>query len=418
MRIGIFTETYSPYISGLVTSEVMLKKALEKLGHEVYVVTANLEDFHYRYDEQERVLKVPGIPTGIYDSRLTSIYPVRAVNKIKKWNLDVIHSQTEFGIGTFARLLAKQLNIPLVHTYHTMYEDYVHYITKGYFNKSSKKIVEYLTLFYCDKTVSELIVPTKKTYDLFKEKYNVDREVHIIPTGIEIERFYNENIDKDKLSNIKESLNITNNDFIATFIGRLGQEKNIVFLLDVIKQLKNKLPNFKFILVGDGPDFELYKDMIKEYDIEDKVIMTGKVPWEEVPYYYHLSHIFLTASHTETQGLTVIEAMASGSVPICTKDESFENSIIDNVDGMLFNNKKECCDIITKLYNDRTLLKQISDQAIKDSEKFSSKYFAESVLEVYKEAIDKKLENTSFLERIVDKVKQVQEEDDFEDDDE
>ena len=418
MRIGIFTETYSPYISGLVTSEVMLKKALEKLGHEVYVVTANLEDFHYRYDEQERVLKVPGIPTGIYDSRLTSIYPVRAVNKIKKWNLDVIHSQTEFGIGTFARLLAKQLNIPLVHTYHTMYEDYVHYITKGYFNKSSKKIVEYLTLFYCDKTVSELIVPTKKTYDLFKEKYNVDREVHIIPTGIEIERFYNENIDKDKLSNIKESLNITNNDFIATFIGRLGQEKNIVFLLDVIKQLKNKLPNFKFILVGDGPDFELYKDMIKEYDIEDKVIMTGKVPWEEVPYYYHLSHIFLTASHTETQGLTVIEAMASGSVPICIKDESFENSIIDNVDGMLFNNKKECCDIITKLYNDRTLLKQISDQAIKDSEKFSSKYFAESVLEVYKEAIDKKLENTSFLERIVDKVKQVQEEDDFEDDDE
>ena len=171
MRIGIFTETYSPYISGLVTSEVMLKKALEKLGHEVYVVTANLEDFHYRYDEEEHVLKVPGIPTGIYDSRLTSIYPVRAVNKIKSWNLDVIHSQTEFAIGTFARLISKQLNIPLVHTYHTMYEDYIHYITKGYFNKSSKKIVEYLTMFYCDTTADALIVPTKKTYDLFKEKY-------------------------------------------------------------------------------------------------------------------------------------------------------------------------------------------------------------------------------------------------------
>ena len=84
MRIGIFTETYSPYISGLVTSEVMLKKALEKLGHEVYVVTANLESFRYKYDEKERVLKIPGIPTGIYDSRLTSIYPLRAVNKIKK----------------------------------------------------------------------------------------------------------------------------------------------------------------------------------------------------------------------------------------------------------------------------------------------------------------------------------------------
>lgn len=408
MRIGIFTETYSPYISGLVTSEVMLKKALEKLGHEVYVVTANLEDFHYRYDEEEHVLKIPGIPTGIYDSRLTSIYPVRAVNKIKSWNLDVIHSQTEFAIGTFARLLSKQLNIPLVHTYHTMYEDYIHYITKGYFNRSSKKIVEYLTLFYCDKTVSELIVPTKKTYDLFKEKYGVDRNIYIIPTGIEIERFYKDKIDETKLSNLRKKLGFNEDDFIGAFIGRLGQEKNIVFLLDVVKELKDKLPNFKFLLVGDGPDFDEYKKIIKKYDIEDRVVMTGKVPWEEVPYYYHLSHIFLTASHTETQGLTVIEAMASGSVPVCIKDESFENSIIDKEDGMIFNDKKECKNIITELYNNRSLLNKISEQGIKNSEKFSSKYFAESVLKVYNKAIESKLENTSFLERIVDKVKQAQ----------
>ena len=143
MRIGIFTETYAPYISGLVTSEVMLKNALEKQGHEVYVVTANLKNFKYDWDPENRILKIPGLPTGIYDSRLTSIYPIKAVNKIKSWKLDVIHSQTEFAIGTFARLIAKQFHIPLVHTYHTLYEDYVHYITKGYFNKSSKKIVEY-----------------------------------------------------------------------------------------------------------------------------------------------------------------------------------------------------------------------------------------------------------------------------------
>ena len=411
MRIGIFTETYSPYISGLVTSEVMLKKALEKLGHEVYVVTANLEDFHYRYDEEEHVLKIPGIPTGIYDSRLTSIYPVRAVNKIKSWNLDVIHSQTEFAIGTFARLLSKQLNIPLVHTYHTMYEDYIHYITKGYFNRSSKKIVEYLTLFYCDKTVSELIVPTKKTYDLFKEKYGVDRNIYIIPTGIEIERFYKDKIDSKKIDELRQKLGFNEDDFIGAFIGRLGQEKNVVFLLDVVKELKDKLPKFKFLLVGDGPDFDEYKKLIKKYHIEDRVVMTGKVPWEEVPYYYHLSNIFLTASHTETQGLTVIEAMASGSVPVCIKDESFENSVIDKEDGMIFNDKKECKDIIINFYNDRNLLNKISEQGIKNSEKFSSKYFAESVLKVYNKAIESKLSNTSFLERIVDKVKQSQDDD-------
>lgn len=405
MRIGIFTETYTPYISGLVTSEIMLKKGLEKLGHEVYVVTANLESFHYEYDEEERVLKVPGIPTGIYDSRLTAVYPLKAVNKIKSWNLDIIHSQTEFAIGTFARILAYQLDIPLVHTYHTMYEDYIHYITKGYFDKSSKKIVEYLTLFYCDKTATELIVPTKKTYDLFKEKYQVDRNIHIIPTGIELERFYTENIDKKKLASIKRKEKITKDDFIAIFIGRLAQEKNVVFLLDVMKDLVPSLPKLKLLIVGDGPDYDLYKEIIGKDHLENNVIMTGKVAWEEVPYYYHLSDIFLTASHTETQGLTVIEAMASSVVPICIDDESFKNTIIDGLNGRIFNNEKECKEIITELYNDNELTKKLSNQARINSDRFSAKYFAESVLDVYKYAIEHKKNRHSLINKFVDKVK-------------
>lgn len=405
MRIGIFTETYTPYISGLVTSEIMLKKGLEKLGHEVYVVTANLESFHYEYDEEERVLKVPGIPTGIYDSRLTSVYPLKAVNKIKSWNLDIIHSQTEFAIGTFARILAYQLDIPLVHTYHTMYEDYIHYITKGYFDKSSKKIVEYLTLFYCDKTATELIVPTKKTYDLFKEKYQVDRNIHIIPTGIELERFYTENIDKKKLASIKRKEKITKDDFIAILIGRLAQEKNVVFLLDVMKDLVPSLPKLKLLIVGDGPDYDLYKEIIEKDNLENNVIMTGKVAWEEVPYYYHLSDIFLTASHTETQGLTVIEAMASSVVPICIDDESFKNTIIDGLNGRIFNNEKECKEIITELYNDNELTKKLSNQARINSDRFSAKYFAESVLDVYKYAIEHKKNRHSLINKFVDKVK-------------
>ena len=202
MRIGIFTDTYPPFINGVSTSVLMLKKALEKKGNEVYIVTVNPESMKYEYDEEEHVLRIPGLPIGIYDYRLTGIYPIRAINTVKKWNLDIIHSHTEFGIGTFSRIIAKQLNIPLVHTYHTMYEDYIHYITKGYFDKSSKKIVEYLTLFYCDKTASELIVPTKKTYDLFKEKYQIDKNIHIIPTGIEVERFYRENANKEYINEI------------------------------------------------------------------------------------------------------------------------------------------------------------------------------------------------------------------------
>ena len=405
MRIGIFTETYTPYISGLVTSEVMLKKALEKLGHEVYVVTANLESFHYEYDKEEKVLRIPGIPTGIYDSRLTAVYPIKAVNKIKSWNLDIIHSQTEFAIGTFARLLAFQFNIPLVHTYHTMYEDYVHYITKGYFDKSSKKIVEYLTLFYCDKTASELIVPTKKTYDLFKQKYQVDRNIHIIPTGIELDRFYVENIDMRKLKSIQNKLGLKKDDFIAIFIGRLAQEKNIVYLLDVIRDLLPKCPKLKLLMVGDGPDYERYQELIKEYGIKDHVVMTGKVAWEDVPYYYHLSNIFLTASTTETQGLTVIEAMASSVPPICIDDESFRNVVVDDLSGRIFKTKRECKRIILKLYNNPEEVQRLSNQARINVERFSSRFFAESVLKVYEYAIKHYENRLGVIGKLVNKIK-------------
>ena len=157
MRIGLFTDTYPPYINGVSTSVCMLKHALEKKGHQVFVVTVNNDSLKYNCEENDTVIRIPGIPIGIYDYRLTGVYPLRATNIIKKWNLDIIHSHTEFGVGTFARIIAKQLDIPLVHTYHTMYEDYVHYIKKGYFDGASKKIVEYLTKFYCDKTIEELI---------------------------------------------------------------------------------------------------------------------------------------------------------------------------------------------------------------------------------------------------------------------
>ena len=161
MRIGLFTDTYPPYINGVSTSVLMLRDALEKLGHTVYVVTVNDDALHYN-DSDDRVLRIPGIPIGIYDYRLTGIYPLKAVQVIKDWHLDVIHTHTEFGVGTFARIIAKQFNIPLVHTYHTMYEDYTHYITHGHFDKSAKKIVEQLIAHKARNWIGNLSFPRRK----------------------------------------------------------------------------------------------------------------------------------------------------------------------------------------------------------------------------------------------------------------
>ena len=396
MRIGIFTETYTPYISGLVTSEVMLKKALEKQGHEVYVVTANLESFKYEYDEKEKVLKIPGIPTGIYDSRLSSIYPVRAVNKIKSWKLDVIHSQTEFAIGTFARIFAKQYNIALVHTYHTMYEDYIYYITKGYFKRSSKKLLEYFTKFYCDTTATELIVPTNKTYKLFKEKYRFKKNINIIPTGIEVERFYKENINQKEVNNLRKTLKLTKKDFIILFVGRLAEEKNVEFLIDAEKNIQKKHKNIKLIIVGDGPDKEKYEEYTKKLNLKENIIFTGKVAWDDMPYYYQVANIFATASKTETQGLTIIEAMASNVVPICMKDEAFQSMITEDLNGLFFETKEEYEKQVIYLYENKDKLQRFNNQARIQAETYNSKYYAEKVLKVYNRAIKEKKEENRF----------------------
>ena len=407
MRIGLFTDTYPPFINGVSTSVYMLKKALEKEGHQVFVVTLNNSSLHYQFEDNDTVIKIPGLPIGFYDYRVTTVYPVRALNIIRKWKLDVIHSHTEFSVGTFARIIARQYNIPLVHTYHTMYEDYTHYITKGYFKNSSKKIVEYLSKFYCDTTANELIVPTKKTYDLFKQKYEVNKNIHIIPTGIEIDRFFDENIDNKKVESLRKKLKLNKEDFNIIYVGRLAEEKNVTLLIDAHKEILKKHENTNLIIVGDGPDMDAYKERAKDLGIADRVIFTGKVPWEEVPLYYHLAKIFATASNSETQGLTVIEAMAATVCPVCIDDESFRNTVIDGLNGEIFFTKEEYVKKIIALIDEPKRLDALRMQARINAETHSSKFYAAQALVVYNIAIkNKNHKNYGTLGTIVDKVQE------------
>ena len=402
MKIGIFTDTYPPYINGVSTSIEMLKRGLEKLGHDVYIVTVN--DNLVSYDIKPKIIRIPGIPVKIFDYRLTSVYPVRALDQIKKWDLDIIHSHTEFGVGTFARIIAKQYDIPLVHTYHTMYEDYVHYITKGYFNKSSKKIVEYLTKFYCDKTAEELIVPTKKTYDLFIKKYKVNKNIHIIPTGIEVERFYKEKYNKKEVRELKTKLGFKEDDFINLFVGRMGKEKSVDFLIDAQKDISKKYPNSKLVIIGDGPYIDILK---KQASKQNNVVFLGKIPWDEIPKYYQIANIFSSASKTETQGLTIIEAMAASLPVVAINDEAFTNVVIDGLNGCIFSNKKAYKKNVINLIKNSDKLKTMSKQARITSESHSSKYFVLKVLDVYENIVSKKQPKKSYIGRLKNQISKV-----------
>ena len=397
MRIGIFTDAYLPSISGLVTSELMLKESLEKMGHEVYVVTMNVENLKYKYDKENKVIYIPGVPTKIYDTRLTTFYNPRAFNQIRKWKLDIIHTQTEFSVGTFGRIVSKQLDIPLVHTYHTMYEDYIYYLTKGYLDKPSKKLIEYLTVFYCDTTVSELIVPTKKIYNQFKEKYNPDKIINIIPTGMDIERF--SIIDKEEVNKLTKKYKLEDS-FVIGSVSRLGKEKSVDKLIIQFSKLIEKIPNAKLLLVGDGPDKKNLKDLVKELNLTKNVVFTGKVPIEKIQNYYHLMDVFSTFSVTETQGLTVLEALASSIPVVAIKDDSFEGTIKNNKNGYLFSKDIDFINYIYRLYSDKSLYKKLSDGAYKTALENSSDAFGQKVYNVYVNSINNYKKGLEFINDI------------------
>ena len=409
MNIGLFTDSYPPYINGVSTSVYNLREALKKLGHTVYIVTVNDSIIKHEYDDKEKILRIPGIPIGIYDYRLSEIYPVSTVKIIKKWKLDVIHSHTEFGVGIFARILAKKFKIPLVHTYHTLYEDYTHYITHNHFNKLSKKIVKDLTKVYCVKTAKETIVPTDKIYKLFKEKYMITKNVSVIPSGIDIERFFEENVEQDKVERIKEKYGITKDDFTIIFVGRLAQEKNIEFLLNAQQKLiEIGTNNIKLLIVGDGPDKENYINITRKLNIFDKVIFTGKIEQDKIQYYYQCADAFVTASNSETQGLTVIEAMAAGVVPICINDMAFIDMLPKK---SLFNNQKEYINRLITFSADEELRKEYKAEIRKKAEEYSSNTYAQRVLNVYSGVLNGgKKDNTLKSRELINEKKKMVEE--------
>lgn len=408
MRVGIFTESYPPLVNGVSTSILMLEHALTKLGHEVFIITVSDNKKDYVLENNGHILRLPSVNlANCYDYKMTSVYPIKAVNMIKKMNLDVIHSNVEFTVGIFARVVSEQLSIPLVHTYHTNWEDYTHYITKNkkILDDICKKLLKYLVVFFEDKTVTELIVPSNKIYNLFKDKYKFTKNIHIIQTGIETSKFYKEKFNQKDINSLKKKLGIKKKDFVVMTVSRLAKEKSVDRIINNHKELVKKYSNMKLLIVGDGPDIDKLKDEAKSLGVSDSVIFTGKVPLSDIPIYYQLGDVFVTASKSETQGLTVVEAISSSLPVVAVKDDSFVNSVIEEFNGFVFTDDEKYINSISKLYEDKDLYNRLSNQSRLLSADFSSEYFALKVLKVYETAIENyKKDNKKIINKIKNNI--------------
>lgn len=387
MKIGIFTDTYLPDINGVATSSHILRHALEKHGHEVLIVTSELPD-DSDYKDEENVLRLPGIEMKkIYGYRISNIFSFKGMKEITNQGLDVIHIQTEFGIGIFGKIAAQILNLPVVYTYHTMYEDYTHYVAGGLtpLNTIVKKSIENISRIYGDNC-TELIVPSEKTKEALIS-YGLEKDAHIIPTGLILDAFDEKNIDQEKVAAIREQYQIKD-EFVVTFLGRLAPEKSVELILEAGALLKQAGVHFKMMIVGKGPSLDDLKEEARRLKIEDVVIFTGPVTSDQVPNYYHASDMFVSASITETQGLTFIEAQASGLVVLARHDKNLESVIVDGKNGFYFTDAKDLAEKIKMVQTMDT--EDIRHQAYLDAQQYSDDVFYEKVYAVYQLAIEHK----------------------------
>ena len=390
MRVGIFTDTYRPQVNGVVSSILTLEKELRKKGHKVYIITTTDPDAPM---VEPNVLRIPSMefkPLPQY--RLGMLYSSRIIKKIKRLELDIIHSQTEWGVGTFARFAAINLEIPLVHTYHTLYEYYTHYITRGHFTVPAKKLAAAISKFYCEKC-NALIVPTRKVEDILYS-YDVDKNMNIIPTGIELNKFYRENYTDEEIKFMRESFNIQDSDFLCVYIGRIAKEKSIDVLIDMFSKIKDE--TFKFMIVGRGPVVDELKNQAENLGISDRVIFAGEVPHDKVPVYYQMGDVFLNASVSETQGLTFVEAMAA-KIPVNARyDLNLEDLLVKNEAGLVYKNEEEFINNIMLLKQNKELREKIIENAYNVSQDFTAEKFGERVEAVYKKTIEEYDSRESF----------------------
>lgn len=384
MRIGIFTDCYYPQINGVVTSTMTLKKELEKMGHKVVIVTVK----HPDAQKEDDVLRLPSIPFLLLRSqRVGAVYSNKVYRQIKELNLDIIHTQTEFSLGHFGRIVARRFNIPVIHTYHTMYEDYMHYVAFGPMLRPASHLAKKVSKSYCG-CCRAVIAPTLKVKNKLIEYGLVDKNIEVIPTGIDFEPFRKDNFDKKDIDDLKASYGIKKDEKVVLFIGRIAKEKSIDVIIKSMKELERKMDNFKFLIVGDGPEKSELESLAKSLGMQNRVVFAGEKPWKDIPMYYQLGDVFVSASVTETQGLTFTEAMAS-SVPVVAKyDENLENIMKDKINGLIFKTDEELTGIIFEVLNNEILRNRIIKGAEGLIEDMSAKHFGENVARLYEKVIN------------------------------
>ena len=382
MKILITTDAYNTMVNGVAVSVNNLYQSLKESGNDVRILTLAQTPFSY-YEKDVYYIRSSAIK--IYpDARGTMAFGDDLLEEIVEWEPEIIHSQCEFFTFVFARKIAKRLNIPIIHTYHTLYECYTHYFCPN--KNMGRKLAGAFSKFICDQ-VDRVIAPTMKTANLL-ESYGVNSEITVIPTGISLERL-RRTVDKEECEKLKETYGIPGQAPVMVTLGRLAQEKNVEFLIRQMRTPQIREAGIHFLIVGDGPDRERLEFLVKELEIENVVHFAGMVSPEDVYKYYRLGDIFVSASQSETQGLTYIEALACGLPLVCFKDECLGQVLRPGWNGYYFENEMDFSKNLILAFQKKD---ELTKYAFETADEFSRETFGTRVLSLYKKVIEERKE--------------------------
>lgn len=386
MRVAIFTETYHPFISGVVTHIETLKKGLEACGHKVLIVT--LDPKSSRHYVRDGVLYCPAIPLKrIYGYGLANPLNLERLRYVKLFGPDIIHIHTEFSMGIFGMFAARRLGLPTVYTLHTMYDDYMFYLAPHRPFQKLMKPGAHLYFRYVASRATEVIGPSPKVVEYLR-RCGVRRHINIIPNTVDLRDFLPENVPEDQVEQARRRLGICPGDTTLLFVGRLGKEKSLdVLIQDFAGQFRGKA-GYRLILIGDGPERENLGQLVHSLGVQEQVRLLGKIDHSLLPPYYQACDLFATASLSEMNSISMLEAMAGGLYVLQRLDVYNKDQILPGVNGDFFEDAAGFARLVQEQAALSPRQRLARRQSVSEySRRYGPREFTHSVLSVYDRAI-------------------------------
>ena len=382
LKILITTDLYTTETNGVVTSVRNLFDELTANGHDVKILTIS-DNLHSHKDGAVYYIRSVPLKVVYPDLRMPVSYRHKLIQEIIDWKPDVVHSQCEFFSYQFAARISRITGAPIVHTYHTLYEQYLtSYVVP------SKRLGDYLAKVLSRarlKRVKTLVAPTLKVEHTL-EGYGMKAPISVVPSGISLEQ-HHQRLSQQQRQEKRRALGIADDDQVLLNLGRLGGEKNLGELMELFAEAREQNDHLKFLIVGDGPAREDLEKQARKLGVAENVIFTGMVEPSQVQNYYQLGDVFVSASTSETQGLTYIEAAANGLPLLCRQDDCLADVLEEGQNGYEYTSAEDFLRAIDEMAHNPDWRAAAAKRSEEIAASFDKKAFGEAIENIYESVL-------------------------------